>query len=911
MKTALYDKFVREQEFEKQFEVNNVSLMELEDRLSHDMNIMSRELAWCSREDILSALLRENKFQGSKAEGLPESLEYLLALSINGNSTPSSKSNLGSPRTINVCTAEEDDGLFSIIVGSLVSHSTSSAIESNEGFKPMISSATEDSIGKLGSPIQTHQCAISPVETPQPLGEIINWGGRIGDSCFPIEATRVVETINFTPTSDSIVHEDGCKTCDPTVIENNPSSNEANYQMYSIWYSFFEKSKRLACLDLKIREEKKFLSCRSSSQLLISYFLWKNTQTCFEYKSISPATSVPQKNRLDSPNKYLSCCVEGLNDISFLLDSKFHTLTSLELNVNKIHDIRCLNKLPFLRYLSLSDNNISSLCGISSLRSIEVLNIDVNKLTNITELSAITTLVQLKANSNSIDSFPVLSAPRLEKLELYHNRIASLPSQALNQLTSLTHLNLGRNQLEYVSGSDISSCPLLRQLILSQNRLREFPRNLRLPLLECLWMSGNQLNSMNSWVFSDENPQFFLPVLERLYVQDNVISDFPTSVAANLPRLSELDLSFNSISSLRSIQSLLLLPRLLVLHLQDNPLTNSTNGLSLIELSKCMLQMNPNIRELSSSPCSPVLDEIYHSKLRKVQSRKLKEQRKFSSICNYRKLIRGHIPVSDTCASPNYMFRQSNIGDNSTFQHRLDMIIIDRQLDMPSVFSTPLHFGTTHSEVRQCDKYEAFIRQLINSNNLTDLVLAALTANGIHDNCDSLGGKLHFQAAIKIQSNVRRYITRSKYIKALSSARYVDQELDDILGENIDLNIFVDDGEDTKYSDYLVRKLDTSRVPLAYGDHIKMRTKTPFIPVVSHDHQEFVTSKLSTVSSVVANDEGISGAIEFDEISRCSSRQAASAPSVMSSPMTARSESTKGTEESFVKVLDRRRQQLR
>lgn len=88
---------------------------------------------------------------------------------------------------------------------------------------------------------------------------------------------------------------------------------------------------------------------------------------------------------------------------------------------------------------------------------------------------------------------------RLQKLEMYHNRIEFVHPRALEGLTSLTHLDLGRNQLETLDGSGLEVCPALSTLVLSQNLLGTPPAPLRLPLLTELWLSGNRISSMGGW----------------------------------------------------------------------------------------------------------------------------------------------------------------------------------------------------------------------------------------------------------------------------------------------------------------------------------------------------------------------------------------------------------------------------
>lgn len=180
----------------------------------------------------------------------------------------------------------------------------------------------------------------------------------------------------------------------------------------------------------------------------------------------------------------------------------------------------------FVVCISHRDNRLSSLQGLSGLPCLRELRLDINHLTSLHELKRLPALVELSANTNHIQELPkgfaigLMSAEDpfsdrthsppasvemfvacggLQKLELYHNRIHSVHPQALQGLGSLTHLDLGRNQLRTLNGQGLESCPALSTLILSQNLLREPPFPLCLPLLNELWLSGNQISTMGAW----------------------------------------------------------------------------------------------------------------------------------------------------------------------------------------------------------------------------------------------------------------------------------------------------------------------------------------------------------------------------------------------------------------------------
>ncbi|CAN0494415.1 unnamed protein product, partial [Ectocarpus sp. 12 AP-2014] len=223
----------------------------------------------------------------------------------------------------------------------------------------------------------------------------------------------------------------------------------------------------------------------------------------------------------------LELCVEGLTSASLL--QACTSLKSLSLNVNRLSSPSGLVVSTSLVRLGLRDNRLSSLQGLSGLPNLRELRLDINHLSSLHELKLLPALVELSANTNHIrelsegfaaglmsptDPIPAqtetcptvveraVACGGLQKLELYHNRLASIHPRALQGLASLTHLDLGRNQLQTLDGQALECCPALSTLILSQNLLREPPSPLCLPLLNELWLSGNQIRSMGAWASS-------------------------------------------------------------------------------------------------------------------------------------------------------------------------------------------------------------------------------------------------------------------------------------------------------------------------------------------------------------------------------------------------------------------------
>lgn len=270
--------------------------------------------------------------------------------------------------------------------------------------------------------------------------------------------------------------------------------------------------------------------------------------------------------------KELDFCVEGLSSTDFL--DQFKNLTKLSINVNKITELTGLQGLCMLLHISAKDNKISSLDALSNLKQLRFLYLDSNKLTDLSPLDGLDQLVVLSANSNSLSEFPCLNCASLQRLELGHNRISSVPAHALLGLPSLNHLNLSSNLLAEASGDALSSCPSLQTLILSENQLSTVPAPLRLPLLKNLRLNLNRITNLDAWGRDGASKvwPFFAPSLQKLVLSDNQISSL-VDVFCMLPLLEELDLSFNALTAQEAVMDISHCKLLSALHVQDNVFT--------------------------------------------------------------------------------------------------------------------------------------------------------------------------------------------------------------------------------------------------------------------------------------------------------------------------------------------------
>ncbi|PSN32796.1 hypothetical protein C0J52_20402 [Blattella germanica] len=149
----------------------------------------------------------------------------------------------------------------------------------------------------------------------------------------------------------------------------------------------------------------------------------------------------------------------------------------------------------------------------------------------------------------------------LERLQLYHNTIRSIPDSVV-YLQSLIYLDLSRNQLS-VLPSTLCQLPL-EVLLVANNKLVALPEELgRMKTLAELDASCNEISHLP--------PQLGeLPVLKSLNLRRNHLVELPLEIA--YLRLVKLDISGNRITTLPV--ELRTMTTLVDLNLSHNPLTS-------------------------------------------------------------------------------------------------------------------------------------------------------------------------------------------------------------------------------------------------------------------------------------------------------------------------------------------------
>ncbi len=164
------------------------------------------------------------------------------------------------------------------------------------------------------------------------------------------------------------------------------------------------------------------------------------------------------------------------------------------------------------------------------------------------DLSGLTSLTNLDLSRNQLSVIPesiFADLTNLESLNLAYNQLSSLPEELFSGLTGLTVLDLSRNQLVTLPENVFSGLSSLEDLDLWFNQLVTLPANVfsGLESLEYLDLEVNKLESLSANMFSGLSLIF-------LGLEDNKLETLPAGVFSNLDITLTLDLSDNYLHSL-------------------------------------------------------------------------------------------------------------------------------------------------------------------------------------------------------------------------------------------------------------------------------------------------------------------------------------------------------------------------
>lgn len=290
-----------------------------------------------------------------------------------------------------------------------------------------------------------------------------------------------------------------------------------------------------------------------------------------------------------------------LKKIDQFVFRELYALQALNLESNYIDQIsqNAFSDLRNLRQLLLSNNNVKIVDSknFAGLQSLNQLILESNEISSIHPgaFDNLTNLVDLSLNDNKLNSIPesIKRLKNLQALDLGKNQIDSVSGDSFKGLEQLTGLRLTDNQIETISKGAFEALKAMHVLNLATNKIRHIDQSaflanekLRAIRLDCNSLEdiSSVFTSLSSLVLlnvSNNNIKWFdfshLPAsLEWLDIHNNSITELGNyfDVTSQL-KINYLDVSNNKI---RKIKNDLIPKNITTINLNNNLIDDIPSG---------------------------------------------------------------------------------------------------------------------------------------------------------------------------------------------------------------------------------------------------------------------------------------------------------------------------------------------
>lgn len=253
-------------------------------------------------------------------------------------------------------------------------------------------------------------------------------------------------------------------------------------------------------------------------------------------------TTVP--TGLSAFTYYLDLSMNNITELPAYVFKNFPYLEELRLAGNDLSFIHpdALSGLHQLKVLMLQNNQLKTVpsAALKTLHSLQSLRLDANHITIVPDDSfeGLQQLRHLWLDDNNLTKVPVNSLrhqANLQALTLALNRISHIPDNAFANLTSLVVLHLHNNRIKEIGENCFAGLVNLETLDLNFNNLMAFPKAIEaLPKLKELGFHSNDIASIPEGAFHNN------PLLRTIHLYDNPLSSVGASAFQNLSDLHSL-----------------------------------------------------------------------------------------------------------------------------------------------------------------------------------------------------------------------------------------------------------------------------------------------------------------------------------------------------------------------------------
>uniref|UniRef100_A0A8C8ZU15 Leucine-rich repeat-containing G-protein coupled receptor 4 n=1 Tax=Prolemur simus TaxID=1328070 RepID=A0A8C8ZU15_PROSS len=265
------------------------------------------------------------------------------------------------------------------------------------------------------------------------------------------------------------------------------------------------------------------------------------------------------------------------NHITSVPEDSFEGLVQLRhlwLDDNSLTEVpvRPLSNLPTLQALTLALNKISSIpdFAFTNLSSLVVLHLHNNKIKSLGQhcFDGLDNLETLDLNYNNLEVFPqaIKALPSLKELGFHSNSISVIPDGAFGGNPLLRTIHLYDNPLSFVGNSAFHNLSDLHSLVLrGASMVQWFPNLTGTVHLESLTLTGTKISSIPNNLCQEQKmlrtldlsynnikdlPSFNgCHALEEIDLSRNLIHEIHSRAFAKLGPITNLDVSFNELTS--------------------------------------------------------------------------------------------------------------------------------------------------------------------------------------------------------------------------------------------------------------------------------------------------------------------------------------------------------------------------